>query len=146
MNYTKLSSGLIAALLLAPGCKPDDVPSEAGADDAGTSGSASETGDTGDEGGDGDGDENYTPPPAGMRRLLDYQYVATIQYMFGPQAAVGDANVFARRQRIPALGPTNRWKNSARTTCADITSICWKSESSPTRRSFCASRRCGFFT
>lgn len=86
MKSSKLlsSSGLTALLLLSPGCK--DGPENEGADDADgdTSGDPSETGGTE---GDGDGTDNYVPPPGGMRRLLDYQYVATIEYMFGPQAA-----------------------------------------------------------
>ncbi|WP_146158665.1 DUF1592 domain-containing protein [Enhygromyxa salina] len=40
----------------------------------------------GGESGDETGGDDYTPPPGGMRRLLDYQYINTIAYMFGPQA------------------------------------------------------------
>lgn len=87
MTFSKLSSSccLTVLLLFSPGCKGDDDKTE-GAEDAGTSDATSET--NGTDGGDGDGEgDNFTPPPAGMRRLLDYQYVSTIEYMFGPQAA-----------------------------------------------------------
>ncbi len=90
MKFSKLlsSGGLISLLLLSPGCKPDQDGGP-GADDGGTSDGDGDTGPA-SSGGDGDAGEdgdNFTPPPGGMRRLLDYQYVATINYMFGPEAA-----------------------------------------------------------
>lgn len=65
-------------LAVAPGCKDEGAGSddEAGSEDA-------DDGATGDETGDGD---TYVPPPGGMRRLLDYQYLNTIELMFGPEA------------------------------------------------------------
>jgi hypothetical protein len=85
-NGSKALSSLSLALVLLGGCKGDDVPAEAGDEADGT-----ETADgTGDGDGDGDGDtggDAFTPPPGGMRRLLDYQYVNSIEYMFGPEAA-----------------------------------------------------------
>lgn len=90
VKFSKSSSSccLTALLLFAPGCKGDDDKAQ-GDGDAETSGE--DTGGSGtDEGtdtGDGDGDTLFTPPPGGMRRLLDYQYLSTIEYMFGPQAA-----------------------------------------------------------
>jgi hypothetical protein len=88
VKSSKLSSSccLTALLLLAPGCKGggDEKADGTDDDDSDTSDSASETG-TGTDG--GDGGDNFTPPPGGMRRLLDYQYVSSIGYMFGPQAA-----------------------------------------------------------
>jgi hypothetical protein len=90
VKFSKLlsSGGLISLLLLSPGCKPDQDGGP-GADDGGTSDGDGDTGPA-SSGGDGDAGEdgdNFTPPPGGMRRLLDYQYVATINYMFGPEAA-----------------------------------------------------------
>jgi hypothetical protein len=70
-------------LVLGSGCKGDDV-------DANTDGSdetATSEGGDGDGDGDGDSDDGFTPPPGGMRRLLDFQYVSSIEYMFGPDAA-----------------------------------------------------------
>ncbi|PRP89884.1 hypothetical protein ENSA5_69900 [Enhygromyxa salina] len=66
-------------LVTAPGCKSNG--SSADGDDTGTDGDGT---DTGEDGGDEDA---YIPPPGGMRRLLDYQYLNTIEYMFGPEAA-----------------------------------------------------------
>jgi hypothetical protein len=90
MNFSKLSSSccVTALLLFAPGCKGDDAKGD-GEEDAGTSDAATDDNDgTGEGDGDGDGEgDNFTPPPGGMRRLLDHQYVSTIEYMFGPQAA-----------------------------------------------------------
>jgi hypothetical protein len=74
---------MVALLGTAPGCPKDPGDEEVGdeVDDDGTE----DTGDTGDETGDGDGD-TYVPPPGGMRRLLDYQYLNSIEMMFGPEA------------------------------------------------------------
>jgi hypothetical protein len=82
------SSGLTALLLLSPGCKgdKDDEGADSTGDGDGETADEAGTAETGDTGGDDAGD-NFTPPPGGMRRLLDYQYVATIGYMFGPEAA-----------------------------------------------------------
>lgn len=68
----------LALLALAPACKDDGGGSddEAG-DDADADGTDTDTG--GDE-------DTYVPPPGGMRRLLDYQYLNSIELMFGPQA------------------------------------------------------------
>lgn len=91
MKFSKPSSSccltallLTPPLLLSPGCKGDDK-AEAGDDGTGDDDTG---GGTDDGAGTGDGDaDNFVPPPGGMRRLLDYQYVSTIEYMFGPQAA-----------------------------------------------------------
>lgn len=90
VNFSQPSSSccLTALLLFSPGCKGDDAKSEAGGEDASTSDGGTDADGTGDATGDGDGEgDNFTPPPGGMRRLLDYQYLSTIEYMFGPQAA-----------------------------------------------------------
>jgi hypothetical protein len=83
---SKALSSLSLALVLLGGCKGDDVPADAGEDADETA-----TGDGDETSGDGDGDETdgdeFTPPPGGMRRLLDYQYVNSIEYMFGSAAA-----------------------------------------------------------
>jgi hypothetical protein len=89
LSKSSSSCCLTALLLFSPGCKGDDGEGQ-GDDLVSTSNSAGESGtdgtDDGTGGGDGDGD-TFTPPPGGMRRLLDYQYISTIEYMFGPQAA-----------------------------------------------------------
>jgi hypothetical protein len=74
--------GLILVLGTTGGCKGDDV---SGADDGASEGGGTEGEGTGD--GDGDGDADFIPPPGGMRRMLDYQYVNSVAYMFGPEAA-----------------------------------------------------------
>ena len=68
----------LALLALAPACKDEGGGSddEAG-DDADSDGTDTDTG--GEE-------DTYVPPPGGMRRLLDYQYLNSIELMFGPQA------------------------------------------------------------
>lgn len=82
----KALGSLSLVVVLAGGCKGDDV---SGDNDDGTTdetGSGDGDGDGGD--GDGDGsDDGFVPPPGGMRRMLDYQYVNSIEYMFGSQAA-----------------------------------------------------------
>jgi hypothetical protein len=81
---SKALGSLSLVLVLAGGCKNDDVPS----DEVGDTGD--ETSGDGDSSGDGDGDghdDGFEPPPGGMRRMLGYQYVNSIEYMFGPQAA-----------------------------------------------------------
>ncbi len=78
---SKVLGSLSLALVLVGGCKGDDG---SGDDDGAEDGTGDETA------GDGDGDveqDNYTPPPGGMRRLLDFQYVSSIEYMFGTEAA-----------------------------------------------------------
>jgi hypothetical protein len=77
-----LSASVVAMLAIAPGCKPDgpDGDDEVGDGD----GDGDGTDDTGGE----DGGDTYVPPPGGMRRLLDYQYLNTIELMFGPEAAM----------------------------------------------------------
>jgi hypothetical protein len=84
------SSCCLAVLLLfSPGCKGDEAKGQdedADTSDDGTDGVDGT--DTDADAGDGDGEgDSFTPPPGGMRRLLDYQYLSTIEYMFGPQAA-----------------------------------------------------------
>ncbi len=64
----------------APGCKDPEGDGDDEVDDGGT---ATDDG-TGDDG----GEDNYIPPPGGMRRLLDYQYLNSIELMFGPEAAL----------------------------------------------------------
>lgn len=87
MNFNKWSGvplgfrwGCCASLLvlLASGCGAN-----------GSSGNLDGDETAGDEGGGDTGeiDDGFTPPPGGMRRLLDFQYVNTIEYMFGPEAA-----------------------------------------------------------
>jgi hypothetical protein len=63
-------------LALAPGC--------GGLSGAGTDAQDTQAETSADTGGEGE----YSPPPGGMRRLLDHQYLATIAYIFGPAAAV----------------------------------------------------------
>jgi hypothetical protein len=96
-------SGLVLALLGAPIACGDDAVSGTGdeteSSDTGqptgplTSGSTGETSEsasdtepetTGDT--DSGGDE-VIPPPGGVRRLLGHQYVASIAYLLGPDAA-----------------------------------------------------------
>jgi hypothetical protein len=89
-SFKLLSSCCLTTLLsLSPGCKGDDVQADGSdADDDTTADDNDSTSAETDGGTDGgDGGDNFTPPPGGMRRLLDYQYVSTIEYMFGPQAA-----------------------------------------------------------
>jgi hypothetical protein len=78
--YVVGSMGLML-VLGTTGCKGDDASSNDNASE--------ETG--GDEGTTGDGDDSgaddFIPPPGGMRRLLGYQYVNSVAYMFGPDAA-----------------------------------------------------------
>ncbi len=79
---SKAVGSLSLVLVLGGGCKRDDVPAD-------SYGSAADEG-GGDEGGgddDGGDDDGFIPPPGGMRRLLDFQYVSSIEYMFGPEAA-----------------------------------------------------------
>lgn len=69
----------LALLAFAPGCKDggegnDDEAGEGEDDDA--DGTDTETG----------GEDTYVPPPGGMRRLLDYQYLNSIEMMFGAPA------------------------------------------------------------
>ncbi|HVH99272.1 MAG TPA: DUF1588 domain-containing protein [Enhygromyxa sp.] len=83
---SKALSFLSLVLVLSGGCKGDDVTADDGADDETAEGGDGDGDETGD--GDGDGeDDGFTPPPGGMRRMLDYQYVNSIEYMFGPDAA-----------------------------------------------------------
>ena len=86
-GLTALSS-LSLVLVLLGGCKGDDVTGdgEEGDETADETGPGDGDGDSGD--GDGDGtDDGFVPPPGGMRRMLDYQYANSIEYMFGPEAA-----------------------------------------------------------
>lgn len=74
--------GLSLVLAFAPGCKGGEGE-DGGMDDVGEEGDGTgDTGDTGEDGGD-----DFTPPAGGMRRMLDYQYVNSIEMMFGPDAA-----------------------------------------------------------
>lgn len=70
---------VLALMAAAPGCKGDD----GNGDDEASSGEGGTDDTTGD-----DGEDTYLPPPGGMRRLLDYQYLNTIELMFGPEAAL----------------------------------------------------------
>ena len=89
MNFNKrLGANVVGilslTLVLGTGCKGDDANS--------SSDEGAEEGDgTGEDGTSGDGDgtdgEEFLPPPGGMRRLLDYQYVNSVAYLFGPDAA-----------------------------------------------------------
>lgn len=68
-------------MVLSSGCLTTHMSDdEVGGDESGE-------GDTNGGDGDDDGSEGFVPPPGGMRRLLDYQYVNSIEYMFGPEAA-----------------------------------------------------------
>jgi len=84
-------AGCLSVLLAMalPGCKGDDVADGSGSEGEGE-GEGEGTGDTGgvEEGETGEeGGEPYVPPPGGMRQILDYQYVNTVRYVFGDQAA-----------------------------------------------------------
>ncbi|MFO7565241.1 MAG: DUF1588 domain-containing protein [Enhygromyxa sp.] len=75
------------ALVLAGGCKGDDVTGDGDSEgDETAEGDGDGTGAEGEGDGDGD-DDSFLPPPGGMRRMLDYQYINSIEYMFGPEAA-----------------------------------------------------------
>ena len=76
--------GLTTSLAVMPACQGDDGSQE-GDGDGETAGDGDGDGD-GDDGTD-DGDDTFTPPPGGIRRLLVYQYTNSIEYMFGPEAA-----------------------------------------------------------
>ncbi len=73
--------GLVLMMSAMPACKDKGN----GDDDVGDDGDDEATDEDGT--GDGDGDDGYVPAPGGMRRLLDYQYVNSIELMFGPEAA-----------------------------------------------------------
>ncbi|MFV8755528.1 DUF1588 domain-containing protein [Nannocystaceae bacterium ST9] len=87
---------MLALVALAPGCKddPSDGEDEVGDGDDTTAGDDT----TGDDGGD-----TYVPPPGGMRRLLDYQYLNTIELMFGPEARL----IASHPNDIPLHGYTS---------------------------------------
>lgn len=71
---------VLALVAAAPACKGDDAK---GDDEVGEDGGSGTDGDTGTT-----GEDSYVPPPGGMRRLLDYQYLNTIELMFGPEAGL----------------------------------------------------------
>jgi len=57
----------------------DDAATETGADVTGTT-QADDTGTTGEP-------DDTTPAPGGLRRLLSYQYIASVELLLGPEAA-----------------------------------------------------------
>ncbi len=81
-----LSLGLVGA----SGCRDNQVPADSD-DDTGDTG-LTDTG-SGDETADdaagetGESPEDAVPPPGGMRRLLSHQYVSSVEYLLGPEAA-----------------------------------------------------------
>lgn len=77
-----LSACVLALVAAAPGCTGDGPGGDDEVGDGDGEGDGDDT--TGD--GDDDGGDTYVPPPGGMRRLLDYQYLNTIELMFGPEA------------------------------------------------------------
>ncbi len=86
-----LSLGLVGA----SGCRNDQVPADSD-DDTGDTG-LTDTGGSGDETADGtagetddptgETPEDAVPPPGGVRRLLSHQYVSSVEYLLGPEAA-----------------------------------------------------------
>lgn len=85
MNSNKFSWGATTALGLAVsltmfGCTDDGG---GGDDEVGDEAGTDEEDGTGDD----DGGDDFIPPPGGARRMLDFQYINTIEMMFGPDAA-----------------------------------------------------------
>jgi hypothetical protein len=130
------SLALGMALYGAGGCG-DDAPSVTD-EDTGTSGGAetdapadSSTGeppaDTDEESTDDTGEppvpEDAVPPPGGLRRLLAPQYVASIEYLLGPEAAaasvlpedptLGTFDALATLSSVPSAGDVELYEGSA---------------------------------
>ncbi len=83
--------GLALSLCLigASGCGDDQAPAGAD-DDTGDSGTAGDTADgTEGETDDPTGEvpQDAVPPPGGIRRILSHQYISSVEYLLGPEAA-----------------------------------------------------------
>ncbi|MCA9707674.1 MAG: DUF1592 domain-containing protein [Myxococcales bacterium] len=127
------------ALAGTTGCRGDAVPAD-GEDESGSSGPGSDpdagddtqgqTDDAGDETqGESDTDdppspEDAVPPPGGLRRLLAHQYLSSIEYLLGPEAAEaatapldptrGTFDALATLSSVPSAPDIEGYEDSAR--------------------------------
>lgn len=124
------------ALLGTSGCR-DEVPSGDGDESSGTGvadtdaaeGSTTTPADaTADSTGDDTGEpppppEAAVPPPGGLRRLLAHQYVASVEYLLGPEAAaaaiapadptLGTFDALATLSSVPSAADVELFEGSA---------------------------------
>lgn len=115
----------------APSVSDDDSSTSDGAEtdapaDSSTGEPPEETGEEGESTDTGEPPpipEDAVPPPGGLRRLLAHQYVASVEYLLGPEAAaaavlpedptLGTFDALATLSSVPSAGDVELYEESA---------------------------------
>lgn len=149
-RWARVAVMLGATSLLAPGCRDDETSPMEDDDAGGTEGTDEGTGDdVGDDndddslpdddadpddesdgGTDDDGAEDVVPAPGGLRRLLGHQYIASVQYLLGPDAAavatppedpsLGGFDSLAAAESAPSPADVENYEESAQDIAAAV--------------------------